>query len=189
MSLTIEVLPDPAANDLRLTQLAAERSSPLDRLNILHGSALQRLSTQRMLAEANGGALAAVYGWTPVDLAQAAAQLGDPPDRRAWPPGADLATLRRVLRTLPLSRLDGSAPGVASALLRTLTDLREAALSPEELPDGDLKTILLSLGRDGVGLRRPDLAVRRRRQFGNLRRRIPGGAGRRAAGSFRASTT
>ncbi|MXY85571.1 MAG: hypothetical protein F4Y95_03520 [Chloroflexi bacterium] len=141
MSLTIEVLPDPAANDLRLTQLAAERSSPLDRLNILHGSALQRLSTQRMLAEANGGAVAAVYGWTPVDLAQAAAQLDDPPERQAWPPGADLATLRRVLRTLPLSRLDGSAPGVASALLRTLTDLREAALSPEELPDGDLKTI------------------------------------------------
>ncbi|MXX48631.1 MAG: hypothetical protein F4Z38_10075 [Chloroflexi bacterium] len=141
MSLTIEVLPDPAANDLRLTQLAAERSSPLDRLNILHGSALKRLSTQRMLAEANGGAVAAVYGWTPVDLAQAAAQLGDPPERQAWPPGADLATLRRVLRSLPLSRLDGSAPGVASALLRTLTDLREAALSPDELPDGDLKTI------------------------------------------------
>ena len=141
MSLTIEVLPDPAANDLRLTQLAAERSSPLERLNILHGSALQRLSTQRMLAEASGGALAAVYGWTPVDLARAAAQLGDAPERRAWPAGADLATLRRVLRTLPLGRLDGSAPGVASALLRTLTDLREAALSPEELPEGDLKTI------------------------------------------------
>lgn len=141
MSLTIEVLPDPAANDLRLTQLAAERSSPLERLNILHGSALQRLSTQRILAEANGGALAAVYGWTPVDLARAAAQLGDPPERRAWPPGADLATLRRALRSLPLRWLDGSAPGVASALLRTLTDLREAALSPEELPDGDLKTI------------------------------------------------
>lgn len=141
MSLTIEVLPDPAANDLRLTQLAAERSSPLERLNILHGSALQRLSTQRMLAATNGGALAAVYGWTPVDLARAAAQLGDAAERRAWPAGADLATLRRVLRTLPLSRLDGSAPGVPSALLRTLTDLREAALTPEELPDGDLKTI------------------------------------------------
>lgn len=141
MTLTIELLPDPAANDLRLAQLAAQRSSPIDRLNILHGSALQRLAAQRMLAEANGGAVAAVYGFTPVDLAQAAAQLGDPPKRQIWPAGADLATLRRVVATLPLNRLDPDAPGVASALLRTLTDLREAALDPDVLDDGDLKTI------------------------------------------------
>ena len=173
MSLTIEVLPDPAANDLRLTQLAADRGSPLDRLNILHGSALQRLSTQRMLAAANGGALAAVYGFTPVDLARAAAQLGDPAQRRAWPAGADLATLRRVLQTLPLVRLDGSAPGVPSALLRTLTDLREAALSPEQLPEGDLRTIFsawvetvstcadrTSHYEDAIGPQTPDAAFR-----------------------------
>jgi len=141
MSLTIEVLPDPAANDLRLTQLAAERRSPLERLNILHGSALQRLATQRMLAEANGGALAAVHGFTPVDLAQSAAQLGDAPQRQTWPPGADLATLQQMLGSLALKRLDPEAPGVSSALLRTLTDLREAALSPDDLPDGDLRTI------------------------------------------------
>ncbi len=141
MALTIEILPDPAANDLRLRQLVSQRSGPLERLNVLHGSALQRLSTQRMLTEANGGALAALYGFTPVDLAQAAAALGDPPHRRPWPPGADLAALRSMLQTLPLTRLDPDAPGVPSALLRTLTDLREAALSPNHLPDGDLKRI------------------------------------------------
>ena len=58
----------------RLEQLVAERSSPLERVNILHGSALQRLSAQRLLAQrllvgANGGGLAGVYGFTPVDLA------------------------------------------------------------------------------------------------------------------------
>ena len=141
MTLTIELLPDPAANDLRLTQLSAERPSPLSRLNILHGSALQRLSTQRMLAEANDGALAGVYGFTPVDLAQAAAGFGDGPSREAWPAGADLTTLRRVLRDLELTTLDPEAPGVAAALLRSLTDLREAALSPQDLPDGDLKIV------------------------------------------------
>lgn len=141
MSLTIELLPDPAANDLRLTQLAAERDSPLERLNILHGSALQRLSTQRMLAAESGGSLAAVYGFTPVDLAQAAARLGEAAERQAWPPGADLTALGQLLRSIPLQRLNPEAPGVPSALLRTLTDLREAALSPDDLPDGDLNTI------------------------------------------------
>ncbi len=139
MSLTIELLPDPAANDLRLTQIAAQRSSPLERLNILHGSALQRLSTQRMLAAANGGALAAVYGYTPVDLAQAAVRLGAAAERVAWPPGADLAALRRLLAAISLERLNPDAPGVAAALLRTLTDLREAALTPDLLPPGDLR--------------------------------------------------
>ncbi len=138
MTLTIELIPDPAANDLRLTQLAAQRPSPLSRLNILHGSALQRLSTQRMLAEANGGALAGVYGFTPVDLAQAAASYGDAPARHAWPTGADLTALRHVLHDLKLETLDPQAPGVAAALLRSLTDLREAALTPDDLPDGDL---------------------------------------------------
>jgi hypothetical protein len=141
MTLTIELLPDPAANDLRLIQLAAQRRSPLNRLNLLHGSALQRLSTQRMLTEANDGALAAVYGFTPVDLAQVAAQFGEPPDRQSWPSGTDLATLRHVLGALPLQRLDPDAPGVPSALLRTLTDLREAAISPNDLPPGDLATV------------------------------------------------
>ena len=116
MTLTIELLPDPAANDRRLTQLAAERPSPLTRLNILHGSALQRLSTQRMLAEANGGALASVYGFTPVDLAQAASGFGDAPARQSWPAGADLTTLRRVLHDVELATLDPQAPGVAAAL-------------------------------------------------------------------------
>ncbi|MCY3567741.1 MAG: PD-(D/E)XK nuclease family protein, partial [Chloroflexi bacterium] len=141
MSLTIELLHDPAANDLRLTQLAAERSSPLDRLNILYGSGLQRLAAQRMLTEAAGGGLAAVYGFTPVDLADAAARLGSPPERLAWPPGADLTVLRRMLDSLNLDRLDPHAPGLAPALLRTLTDLREAALSPNDLPEGDIRTV------------------------------------------------
>ena len=141
MSLTIEILPDPAAQELRLVQLVGERGSAISRLNVLHGSALQRVAAERMLAEASGGGLAGVYGFTPVDLAQAAGRLGDGAERRAWPAGADLATLRRVLRGLSLSRLEPEAPGVASALLRTLTDLREAALSPGDLEEGDLKTV------------------------------------------------
>ena len=141
MTLTIELLPDPVANDLRLTQLAAQRPSPLSRLNILHGSALQRLSTQRMLAEADGGALAGVYGFTPVDLAQAAASFGHAPARHAWPAGADLTALRHVLRDLKPEALDPQTPGVAAALLRSLTDLREAALTPDDLPDGDLRLV------------------------------------------------
>ena len=145
MALTIEVLPDPAANDLRLRQLVSERSSALERLNILHGSALQRLSTQRMLAEANsganGGALAAVYGFTPVDVAQAAGRLGDGAERQAWPAGGDLVALGRMLSSISLKRLDPQAPGIAAAILRTLTDLREATLSPDDLPEGDLRTI------------------------------------------------
>lgn len=144
MSLTIELLPDPAANDLRLTELVARRSSPIERLNILHGSGLQRLSTQRMLTEANGGGLAAIYGFTPVDLAGAAALLGSAPERVAWPPGADLATLRRMLASPDFERLDPSAPGVGLALLRTLTDLREAALAPTDLPKGDLRAAFVA---------------------------------------------
>ena len=143
MGLTIEVLPDPAASDLRLRELVGERGSALERMNLLHGSALQRLSAQRMLAEANGGALTGVYGFTPVDLAQAAGRLGQAgaaAARRSWPAGADLAALKRMLRTLALSKLEADAPGVAEALLRSLTDLREAALSPDDLPDGDLRT-------------------------------------------------
>ena len=141
MPLTIEILPDPAANARRLTQLVSERSSPLERLNILHGSGLQRLATQRMLAEANGGALAGIYGFTPVDLAAAAARLGESPHRNAWPAGADLSAVQQVARNVPLNSLDPDAPGVPSALLRSLTDLREAALSPDDLPNGDLRTI------------------------------------------------
>lgn len=144
MSLTIELLPDPAANDLRLTELVALRSSPIERLNILHGSGLQRLAAQRMLAEANGGGLAAIYGFTPVDLAASAIPLGNAPERIAWPPGADLATLKRLLASLDFERLDPHAPGVASALLRTLTDLREAALAPADLPEGDLRTAFVA---------------------------------------------
>ncbi len=142
MPLTIELLPDPAANDLRLTQLVEQRSSPLERINILHGSALQRLSTQRLLARSSGGALAAVYGYTPVDLAQAAVRLGDAAERVEWPPGADLAALRQLLASIPLQRLDPDAPGVAAALLRTLTDLREAGLTPDTLPVADLQIAL-----------------------------------------------
>ncbi len=141
MPLTIELLPDPAANDLRLTELVSRRSTPLERLNILHGSGLQRLATQRMLARASGGGLAAFYGFTPVDLAQLAAQLGNPPPRIAWPRGADLASLERVLSDLTLPQLDPVAPGVPQALLRTLTDLREAALTPDRVPEGALRTV------------------------------------------------
>ena len=141
MPLTIEILPDPAAHERRLTQLVAHRSSPLERLNVLYGSALQKLASQRQLAESQGGALAAVYGFTPVDLAEASALLGHSPARRAWPAGGDLVALTHLLPTLPLNTLSADAPGLAVSMLRTLTDLREAAVSPADLPVGDLRTV------------------------------------------------
>ena len=137
MTLTIELLPDLAANERRLVELVGERSSPLERINLLHGSALQRLSVQRMLAAEFGGGIAALYGFTPVDIAREAAQLGDAPVRRRWPAGADLATLARLLPSLPLLQLDPATPGLPQAMLRALTDLREAALSPDDLPTGE----------------------------------------------------
>ena len=141
MPFIIELLPDPAARDIRLVQLASQRSSPLDRLNILHGSGLQRWATQRMLAESNGGALAGIYGFTPVDLAQSAARLGNAPERQPWPAGADLMALEQLLNSIPLADWQPDAPGLASAMLRTLTDLREAALTPDDLPNGDLRRV------------------------------------------------
>ena len=141
MPLTIELLPDPAARDLRLTQLAAARKFSADRLNVLHGSALQRRTASQLLAEADGGALAAVYGYTPVDLAESAARYGDAAARRPWPPGADLTAIEQLLQSLPLTDWPPDAPGLAAAMLRTLTDLREASLIPADLPTGDLRSI------------------------------------------------
>ena len=140
MSLQIEILPDLAAAEQRLTRLVAERPSPLTRLNVLFGSSLQRIDSQRRLAQEFGGGLAAIYGFTPVDLAQAVAVRGQSPPRRSWPRGADLVAIRELLARIQLQSFDPATPGLPQALLRSFTDLREAALDPEDLPGGDLRT-------------------------------------------------
>ena len=139
MSLQIELLPDLAAAEHRLIQLVAERPSQLTRLNVLFGSSLQRIDSQRRLAQHFGGGLAAIYGFTPVDLAQAAAVRGESAPRQRWPRGADLVAIRELLARIQLQSLDPATPGLPQAMLRSFTDLREAALRPEDLPAGDLR--------------------------------------------------
>ncbi len=139
MSLRIEVLPDLAAAERLLSEIVSARASSLTRLNLLFGSSLQRIDAQRRLAAEAGGGLAAVHGFTPVDLAQAIVDRGNAPPRRSWPRGADLVAVRELLEDVRLSAFDPDAPGLTQALLRTLTDLREAALRPEDLPEGDLR--------------------------------------------------
>ena len=144
MSLRIEILSDLAAAERRLSEIVQARPSPLARLNVLYGSALQRVDAQRRMAVEMGGGLTAVYGFTPVDLAQAAVSRGRAEPRQSWPRGADLAAVRALLDRLQLNSFDSEAPGLAQALLRTLTDLREGALEPEELPVGDLRAAYTS---------------------------------------------
>lgn len=141
MPLTIELLPDPAARDVRLTQLASARHSSADRLNLLHGSALQRRAASQLLAEADGGAVAAVYGYTPVDLAESASRYGNAAPRRPWPPGADLTAVEQLLQSSTLTEWPPDAPGLAAAMLSTLTDLREASLTPADVSAGGLRRI------------------------------------------------
>lgn len=139
MSLQIEILPDLASAERRLSEFVRARPSPLMRVNLLFGSALQRVDAQRRLADEFGGGLASVHGYTPVDLAEAAVQRGQAPPRRGRPRGGEIAAVRELLERLQLSRFDPDAPGLSSALLRSFTDLREAALTPDDLPDGDLR--------------------------------------------------
>ena len=138
MPLRIRFAPDLAAAETLLDQRLNDlRLTPFDRVNILVGSSLQRLYQQRRLAQSHDGALAAAWFFTPVDLAQAAADLGATPARRPLPRGAETALLRQTLQQLApdLSRLRPDTPGLASALLSALTDLREGGLAPAQLAE------------------------------------------------------
>ena len=152
MSITIHICTGPQAAEDRLDQWVADHrpaapAAPLQRLNILVASGLQRRYHQRRLAKnAAGpdtpGAHAAIYFFTPTDLAKEIAARSDAPPRQALPAGADVLLMEDLLDQLDsadagdrLRRLDPRSPGLAGALAVTLTDLREGNVPPDEFAD------------------------------------------------------
>lgn len=136
MALTIERCADLAAAERRLgEELAAERAdAPLARVNVLVASGLQRLYQQRRLARETGP-LAAVYFFTPTDLAQDIADRAPTAQRVPLPSGAAPLLLDDIVRDLAregaLGELDADSPGLAEALAVTFTDLREGGVDAE----------------------------------------------------------
>lgn len=136
MPLTIERCADLAAAERRLgEQLAAERAdAPLARVNVLVASGLQRLYQQRRLARETGP-LAAVYFFTPADLARDIADRAPTAQRVPLPSGAAPLLLDDIVRDLAregaLGELDADSPGLAEALAVTFTDLREGGVDEE----------------------------------------------------------
>ena len=136
MPLTIERCRDIAAAEHRLEALLGERRAdqPLARVNILVGSGLQRLYHQRRLAR-QIGPLAAIYFFTPADLAREIADRADLPNRTPLPPGAAPLLLDDIIHNLAaadqLHELDPQSPGLAEALHVTFTDLREGGVDAE----------------------------------------------------------
>lgn len=136
MALTIERCADLAAAERRLgEELAAERAdAPLARVNVLVASGLQRLYQQRRLARETGP-LAAVYFFTPTDLAQDIADRAPTAQRVPLPSGAAPLLLDDIVQKLAeegvLGELDADSPGLAEALAVTFTDLREGGVDEE----------------------------------------------------------
>lgn len=136
MPLTIERCADLAAAERRLgEELAAERAdAPLARVNVLVASGLQRLYQQRRLARETGP-LAAVYFFTPTDLARDIADRAPTAQRVPLPSGAAPLLLDDIVRDLAregaLGELDADSPGLAEALAVTFTDLREGGVDTE----------------------------------------------------------
>ena len=136
MPLTIERCRDIAAAERRLEAALGERrdGQPLARVNILVGSGLQRLYHQRRLAQ-QIGPLAALYFFTPADLAREIADRADLPKRIPLPPGAAPLLLDDIIRERAadhqIRELDPSSPGLAEALHVTFTDLREGGVDAE----------------------------------------------------------
>ena len=137
MPQTIEPCPDLAAAERRLSELLQQHreQQPLARINILVGSALQRLYHQRRLAR-QLGPLAAVYFFTPADLAKEIAdRTAATAPRTPLPPGAAPLLLDDILHNdLPsnaLQELDPDSPGLPEALHTTFTDLREGGVPPQ----------------------------------------------------------
>ena len=154
MSITIHICPDPQSAENQLDQWVARHRpdrqaadqpapAPLQRLNILVASGLQRRYHQRRLAKNSpAGAQAAIYFFTPTDLAREIADRSEAPPRQALPAGADVLLMEDLLNHLDgaeagdrLRRLDPRSPGLAGALAVTLTDLREGNVPPDEFAD------------------------------------------------------
>ena len=147
MSIAVRICPDPQAAEDQLDRWIAEHrpsnGDGLQRLNILVGSGLQRRYHQRRLARnaaSNNtpGAHAAIYFFTPTDLAREITARSDAPPRQQLPAGADLLLMEDLLDQLAeagpadrLRQLDPRSPGLAAALAVTLTDLREGGVSPD----------------------------------------------------------
>ena len=150
MSIKLRICPDPQSAEDQLDRWVAEHrpagTGDLQRLNILVASGLQRRYHQRRLARnaagASPGAHAAIYFFTPADLAREIADRSDAPPRQPLPAGADLLLMEDLLDRLAeagpadrLRQLDPRSPGLAGALAVTLTDLREGGIPPDKFAD------------------------------------------------------
>lgn len=139
MPLTVETVASlEAAEDRLVAAVGAFQHDPLERVNVLTGSNLQRLYLRRLIARVLG-ASANVRFFTPVDLAVAIRNVAGGPPRQALPDGADTLVMDGVLRDLrrrgALRRLDPDVSGVAEAAASALKDLREGAVSVNDYAD------------------------------------------------------
>jgi RecB family exonuclease len=139
MAFVVETASTLEAVEERLTAaVAARQQAPLDRINVLVGSNLQRIYFRRCIA-AYLDFSANVRFFTPVDLADAIRQQASLPPRQPLPDGAEPILLDGILHNLReerrLRRLNPEIQGVASSVSGSLTDLREARLTPETYRD------------------------------------------------------
>ena len=136
MTFVVETVARLEAAEERLTALlGALQRDPLQRVNVLTGSNLQRIAFRRRLAEALG-ATANVRFFTPIDLAVAIRRFSASPSRQPLPDGAEAILLDGILADLHregrLRRLDPGVHGVDEAVAGSLTDLREGAVGARE---------------------------------------------------------
>ncbi len=148
MSIKLRICPDPQSAEDQLDRWVAEHrpagAGDLQRLNILVASGLQRRYHQRRLARnaavASPGAHAAIYFFTPADLARQIADRAAEPDsapHTAMPNGAPLPLIEDLIGELSaggvLRTLHPDLPGLAGAMRVSLTDLREGRVDPADL--------------------------------------------------------
>ena len=149
MSIKLRICPDPQSAEEQLDRWIAEHRPVADgaglrRLNILVASGLQRRYHQRRLARnaANAdspGAHAAIYFFTPTDLAAEITARTAEPDSvppTAMPNGAPLPLIEDLIEELndggTLRTLHSDLPGLAGAMRVSLTDLREGRVDPAD---------------------------------------------------------
>ena len=136
MVFVVETAPTLEAVEERLSAAVATlQRSPLERVNVLVGSNLQRVYFRRRIA-AQLDYSANVRFLTPVELAGAIRDQASLPPRQPLPEGAEPILLDGILRDLrregAVRRLDPRVQGVAASVAGSLRDLREAALGTEE---------------------------------------------------------
>ncbi len=139
MAFVVETVSTLEAAEERLTAaVGARQHAPLDRINVLVGSNLQRIYFRRCIA-AYLDFSANVRFFTPVDLADAIRQHASLPPRQALPDGAEPILLDGILRDLRdegrLRRLNPEIQGVASSIAGSVDDLRQAHLTPQAYRD------------------------------------------------------